>query len=637
MRKRLLSLLLITALTLSTFFVTPVTAQSKGSGSYPAKYDGRTKGLVTQVRNQDKYATCYAFGICSTLESVALMKGYGDFNLSERHLAYFTTHFSDIGNKAIDNECPVYCEDRKWFEEHTSYGPLATLMKGFGPALESSYSYPGIRIAIPGNEATESAFKVTRIINVPYDDPDAVKAAVTKYGAVCINLYPCCWNIAKAANTTTGAVYAADTKKGTGFHFVSIIGWDDNYSKNNFRTTPPGDGAWIVKNSWGARSGDKGYYYVSYYDAELTDALCPWFTFDLGPTSMYDYLYQYDGGAGLEEVSGVSSVAMVIKAKENESLTGIEIKPQEASNTTVSIYRNVSSPKSIGSAKAIHTQTFKIEEPQYQTLEFNKAVNVNSGETILVVVSFKSSIGYYADMAYESDREQGGRGIATANRGETFVKRNGSWSDLATCLKKPASACMKVLSRKGHNRRVIKSSGCLNMGTTSFTASNNQEAAVALSWKKVTKAKGYDIYRKADGEKGYKLLKSVSAKTLKYTDTKLTLGKKYSYMVIAVSGSSESASQEKTITATIEAPSIKKLDNSKRGKIKITISKTKSAKSYSIYRLEGKSYKWIGSTADGTYTDSTVSNGVTYSYKVRATSGKLLSAMSAAKKVTAKN
>lgn len=34
-------------------------------------------------------------------------------------------------------------------------------------------------------------------------------------------------------------------------HDVALVGWDDNYDRNNFNNTPPGNGAWIIRNSWG--------------------------------------------------------------------------------------------------------------------------------------------------------------------------------------------------------------------------------------------------------------------------------------------------------------------------------------------------------------------------------------------------
>ena len=52
-------------------------------------------------------------------------------------------------------------------------------------------------------------------------------------------------------------------------HAVSIIGWDDNFSRDNFieENKPEHDGAYIVLNSWGKDFGDNGIYYISYDDA----------------------------------------------------------------------------------------------------------------------------------------------------------------------------------------------------------------------------------------------------------------------------------------------------------------------------------------------------------------------------------
>ena len=54
-------------------------------------------------------------------------------------------------------------------------------------------------------------------------------------------------------------------------HAVTVVGWDDNYSASNFLSDhqPPADGAWIIRNSWGADYGNDGYFYLSYYDQSI--------------------------------------------------------------------------------------------------------------------------------------------------------------------------------------------------------------------------------------------------------------------------------------------------------------------------------------------------------------------------------
>ncbi|WP_062399696.1 C1 family peptidase [Methanogenium cariaci] len=49
-------------------------------------------------------------------------------------------------------------------------------------------------------------------------------------------------------------------------HAVTLVGWDDDFPADAFAVTPPGDGAFILKNSWGTDAGEDGFFYISYYD-----------------------------------------------------------------------------------------------------------------------------------------------------------------------------------------------------------------------------------------------------------------------------------------------------------------------------------------------------------------------------------
>jgi C1A family cysteine protease len=86
-------------------------------------------------------------------------------------------------------------------------------------------------------------------------------------------------NQRKYINQNTWAHYTYEQAQAN--HAVTIVGWDDNYSKENFVSDhqPEKDGAWLVKNSWGAETenapnhstwGENGYFWVSYYDQSIT-------------------------------------------------------------------------------------------------------------------------------------------------------------------------------------------------------------------------------------------------------------------------------------------------------------------------------------------------------------------------------
>ena len=104
-------------------------------------------------------------------------------------------------------------------------------------------------------------------------------------------------------------------------HRVCIVGWDDNYSKHNFLITPPGDGAWIVKNSWGSDWGDGGYFYLSYYDTSMgKDATSIAYVIT---NESYDRIYQHDIGGENYYHKKVSAYFNRFVAEEDALITAV--------------------------------------------------------------------------------------------------------------------------------------------------------------------------------------------------------------------------------------------------------------------------------------------------------------------------
>ena len=227
---------------------------SVSGASLPSSYRSKT----TDVKDQGVYNTCWAFSNIATLESFLLKEGRGSYDLSENHLAWWST--------------AEYNSDGKgWLFDDLYYGGYSMIGAGYltswqGAVLEEDCPYDQYFNTLPDDmEGGTMPFNVTGIMYVA-NDIDSVKSAIYKYGAVATsyNSDDNNYNIGKKA------YYQSDYDYSSG-HAISIIGWDDNYSKRNFRKIPPKDGAWLVKNSWGEDMCDNGFMWISYYDAMLLD------------------------------------------------------------------------------------------------------------------------------------------------------------------------------------------------------------------------------------------------------------------------------------------------------------------------------------------------------------------------------
>lgn len=152
--------------------------------------------------------------------------------------------------------------------------------------------------------------------------------------------------------------------------------------------------------------------------------------------------------------------------------------------------------------------------------------------------------------------------------------------------------------------------------------------SVDISWDKVSRATGYQIYR-LDPETGSytKLVTIKNNKTFTYTDTALTSTTEYTYKVgayLTYDGSNYYGGFGDVTSATTKPAKVKNLKaTTKSSSVKLSWDKQSRGTGYQVYRLNSKTgkYEKIATIKDPktvSYTDKAVKKGTTYSYKVRA-------------------
>ncbi|RAP54182.1 MAG: hypothetical protein BZ137_03635, partial [Methanosphaera sp. rholeuAM130] len=239
----------------------------------PSYYNLRELNLVTPVKDQGGDGNCWAFAILATLESNILKASNMTYDFSEENMKNVMALYSDYG----------------WNIQTNTGGsdsmPLGYLTSWLGPVNDIDDKYMSGLVLSPVLNSIMHVQNILFLDRKNYTDNDNIKKALMTYGSVAVR-------IGWYNNFEKGSSYYCYSSKDQN-HLVSIVGWDDNYSRNNFRYAPPGDGAWIIKNSWGTSCGEDGYYYVSYYDT--TCAINSFeYVFLLNDSTRYDKNYQYD-------------------------------------------------------------------------------------------------------------------------------------------------------------------------------------------------------------------------------------------------------------------------------------------------------------------------------------------------------
>ncbi len=375
--------------------------------SYPSKYDLRLENRVTPVRDQgNNCGSSWAFAALASLESCLMPGENTDF--SEYDL--ISSHGFDYG------ECDGG-GDRM---------AAAYLVRWDGPANESSSTYP---YSATMSTASSARKHVQEVVQLPtrtgYLDNDTLKYFVLNFGALYSRFR---WESSYFNNTHNSYYY--NGSKNTN-HKVAVVGWDDNFPASRFNRKPPGNGAFIVKDSWGKNWADNGYLYISYFDACITDFVC----FKAAESkNNYAHIYQYDP-LGRTNASGYGDTtawgANIFTAAGDEAVKAVGFFTTDANvNYSIFVYTDVSanSPRS-GILAA--SKTGKKTYPGYYTVKLDSPVALTQGESFSVVIKFTNS-NYTYPVPIEKPRANYSSN-ATANLGESFISHFGSsWYDKAS-------------------------------------------------------------------------------------------------------------------------------------------------------------------------------------------------------------
>ena len=284
----------------------------------PSKFDLRDWGWMSSVKDQGWMGACWTFGMSSALESVLLKATGIPFNVSMNNMKT-VMKYSPYGSMEV-------------FEGGANLASAGYLLSWLGAIPYDADTYDELgKITMP--IVTDQNIHVQDIIFIPNNEiPNGtqMKLAIMKYGSLDVSFFGQASfdDEAQYYNPKTYAQYA-DLPEGAN-HEVSIIGWDDNFPKEKFLITPPGNGAWIIKNSYGSDWGDNGIVYVSYYDKSLLK-YAPGKVTDYAAipiienTVPYNKNYQYDITwlSNFAPSNGTISYMNVFEALDDDLIAGV--------------------------------------------------------------------------------------------------------------------------------------------------------------------------------------------------------------------------------------------------------------------------------------------------------------------------
>ena len=319
----------------------------KSSIALPAKYDLRTEGFLTGVKDQGGGANggnCWTFTTMGAIESQWLKMGLGSYDLSEQSLA--TCHGFDWGYGEGGNDMLA----------------MAYLTRLEGPVLESQNPY------ITDDTLAWCCPKhIAPVVLVPEvrwlpKDKDIIKQVIYNYGGISASM---CWN-SKSYQAANYTFFYSGFKSVN--HAIMLVGWDDNYP------TPAGKGAWICRNQWNTTWGENGYFYISYDDTKI-NTTASFYPVRVSANAI-SKIYYYDtlsavNLTGFRTNTGFGLTRFRANGSELISMVGTFV-PAASSMISVEVYDDMTADSLYNLRASLHNHFCSL--PGYYTFDVNAPV-----------------------------------------------------------------------------------------------------------------------------------------------------------------------------------------------------------------------------------------------------------------------
>ena len=452
----------------------------------PTKYDIRTTNYKVTLKHQGESGSCWAFATTTMMEAY-MKKKYGvDFLFSPLHIEYASTRsFTDGTNKFGFN--------RTLDTGGNYYMSASYLANGLGPVAESELPFtdnivPTTLSVIQNKEVLVDVDDIYVEYNslgsaCTSNQIKKIKEMVYKNGAVMANSQMVLNSI--YYNNTTGASYYNGLPAVN--HAITIVGWDDNYSKTNFNSSnrPKNNGAWIVQNSYSDSLGDGGYNYISYEDLSICYGLMSVTSAD---QVMEDNAYIYDRlgfntAYGFQSTSGVSyntGYAMNVFDKSygvSEELKEITIAAYSEGSYKIYYSTGNGTNKNIDDMLLIGTGT--LEYSGYHTHKLEDPVVIPDNVTEFSIVVHYTSNNTYTPIPLSVQDNDKYSYVSVLSK-SSYVSYDGTdWIDLASYFNIYCIASIKAYTNDLDysvklNNYEVDDNGLVDIGVTSRGVISNK-------------------------------------------------------------------------------------------------------------------------------------------------------------------